>query len=296
MSMPGWYPDPAGTPGQFRYWDGSQWSSQTTSSPQSGAPQPGATPGPFGDDQRRKSRGPLILVLALVLALALGAYWLIWGRNPSGKAAQEDTHTAAPTVSAWDEKNKTPSATPSPSEPDPSNAQLVACPDVGLTSSMSTGTTLQGGGLVADKLAGWSDDSFTMNGVYDIQSQRLSITSTWVSNIGVGAVHKADGFTDPRRTAQSLMSCIATSWYYRGYTGRKDLVSEQITVSGHSGWHLRTEVHVNNQGSIQGDTCDLVIVDTGSADTLGFFFTAATIGDTKVQAVVDAARAGLRVG
>ncbi|WP_084635077.1 DUF2510 domain-containing protein [Propionicicella superfundia] len=26
MSQPGWYPDPGGAPGQFRYWDGTTWS------------------------------------------------------------------------------------------------------------------------------------------------------------------------------------------------------------------------------------------------------------------------------
>ncbi|MCL2317083.1 MAG: DUF2510 domain-containing protein [Actinomycetia bacterium] len=33
MSPPGWYPDPGGAPGRFRYWDGHQWSPQTASAP-----------------------------------------------------------------------------------------------------------------------------------------------------------------------------------------------------------------------------------------------------------------------
>lgn len=33
MSSPGWYPDPSGQPNSFRYWDGQQWSQQTTSNP-----------------------------------------------------------------------------------------------------------------------------------------------------------------------------------------------------------------------------------------------------------------------
>ena len=32
-ALPGWYPDPAGVPGRFRYWDGSQWSTVTTDDP-----------------------------------------------------------------------------------------------------------------------------------------------------------------------------------------------------------------------------------------------------------------------
>ena len=30
MSLPGWYPDPAGTPNRFRYWDGKAWSHEVT--------------------------------------------------------------------------------------------------------------------------------------------------------------------------------------------------------------------------------------------------------------------------
>ena len=46
----GWYPDPAGTAGRFRYWDGQQWSAETTDDPRhphrrAGRPGPGAVGG-----------------------------------------------------------------------------------------------------------------------------------------------------------------------------------------------------------------------------------------------------------
>jgi hypothetical protein len=44
VAQPGWYPDPAGTPNTFRYWDGQSWSETTTTDP--GAPPPGAAPPP----------------------------------------------------------------------------------------------------------------------------------------------------------------------------------------------------------------------------------------------------------
>jgi hypothetical protein len=40
MSSPGWYPDPAGQPNRFRFWDGQTWSEQTTDNPYV-APPPG---------------------------------------------------------------------------------------------------------------------------------------------------------------------------------------------------------------------------------------------------------------
>ncbi|WP_134767847.1 DUF2510 domain-containing protein [Nocardioides sp. 1609] len=52
MATPGWYPDPAGQAGKFRYWDGSAWGDDLRDNPQGAAPgssdggpgQPPATP------------------------------------------------------------------------------------------------------------------------------------------------------------------------------------------------------------------------------------------------------------
>ncbi|WP_307833211.1 DUF2510 domain-containing protein, partial [Pimelobacter simplex] len=39
----GWYPDPAGAPDTYRYWDGQAWSQMTTTQPSGGA-RPAETP------------------------------------------------------------------------------------------------------------------------------------------------------------------------------------------------------------------------------------------------------------
>lgn len=44
MTSAGWYPDPAGQPQTYRYWDGSSWSQVTTTNPYDAAP--GAVPPP----------------------------------------------------------------------------------------------------------------------------------------------------------------------------------------------------------------------------------------------------------
>ncbi|MDO9494328.1 MAG: DUF2510 domain-containing protein, partial [Nocardioides sp.] len=38
MATPGWYPDPAGQPGAFRYWDGQAWGADVTDNPHAAAP------------------------------------------------------------------------------------------------------------------------------------------------------------------------------------------------------------------------------------------------------------------
>jgi hypothetical protein len=45
VATPGWYPDPSGTPGAFRYFDGQSWSEQTSDTPYA-APPGGDVPSP----------------------------------------------------------------------------------------------------------------------------------------------------------------------------------------------------------------------------------------------------------
>jgi len=46
VTQAGWYPDPAGQPQTYRYWNGSAWSQETTSDPYGPPPAPPAAPAP----------------------------------------------------------------------------------------------------------------------------------------------------------------------------------------------------------------------------------------------------------
>ena len=46
MTQAGWYPDPAGQPQTYRYWDGTSWSQETTGDPYAPPPAPPAPPPP----------------------------------------------------------------------------------------------------------------------------------------------------------------------------------------------------------------------------------------------------------
>lgn len=306
--MPGWYPDPAGTPGQFRYWDGQSWSSQTTDDP-ARATAPGATstmPNPTtAAAPGRGGRGGLAVVLAALVALALLVWALLsMGGSSSPKLVPEDTNSASPTGPVWNEKSATPSAPGS--SPAPSNGAMVDCPTLGgMGSKGPINGQLRGGGLVATEIPGWdSSSTFTLPWTQDLSSQSKTIYSynngsgAWFSVSAVGALPKGEGFIDPKVSAEQMMSCFATSSYYSDFTGRKDLVSEAVTVSGHKGWHLRAEVTVDmpELPQVQGDVIDVVVVDTGSATTLGTYVSSATIGDDATLAQVDEARKGLQVG
>src|SRR3954471_14594801 len=102
MAMTGWYPDPGGTPGRYRYWDGSSWSDVTTGDPAD--PPPGAGP----RLARRKPYGPgsALGIGALVLVVVLVASVLIIRRT--GSADELGIAAPAATASGWDDSSPLP--------------------------------------------------------------------------------------------------------------------------------------------------------------------------------------------
>lgn len=300
MSMPGWYPDPAGTPGRFRYWDGRQWSSETTAQPSS-APVPGIGPGSGEGSGRDDRRGALMPLLVGLLVLALLVSGFLWWRNRDGGGGMvaEDTNSSTPTISSWDERSSSPTPSPSASgsdDPAPSGGAMVACPVGGGDVHPNSGSQITGGGLAFDRVEGWDDaDNFSMPWTYDMGAQTDTVYSGWFSLVSVGALSVADGFEQPKRSTQMMMSCFATSSYYLGYSGRKDLVSKAVTINGHAGWHLRSEIYVNmlNLPQVKGDTVDVIVVDLGNPASLGVFVSSYTIDDAGRQKQVEGAIATL---
>ncbi|GAA1394502.1 hypothetical protein GCM10009599_19050 [Luteococcus peritonei] len=298
--MPGWYPDPAGNPGHFRYWDGASWSQQTTTDPSSAVP--GST-APAGRE-RKGVLGLLLGGLAALLVLSL-LIWALFFREAGFTPVPEDTNSASPTGPVWNETD-TPTPTPSGStEPAPSGGSMVDCPTGGGDVVPATGDRLHGGGLSVPRIEGWDDATamlFTLPWVQNMQAQTKVIHraggTSWFSVNAVGALAVADGFEDPRTSAQQMMSCFATSGYYSGFTGRKDLSSQAVTIDGHKGWWLRSEVHVEMAAlpQVEGDVIDVVIVDTGDGESLGAYVNSGTIGDTEVLDALARSREAMTVG
>ena len=295
--MPGWYPDPSGAPGRFRFWDGAQWGRDTTADPRS-APTPTI---PSAVPNKRSDKG-WIIGLAVLLGVTLIAVvaFVIWGtRNPlGGGGATEDTNSSTPTVPGWDETS-TPTPPPPPTK---SGGTMVACP----TTRQRGSTPQQSGKLTADtlqvdRIAGWEDGGTVFNFAYDEQGQFKTIYDIgwqgWMSNIGVSLLSNKDGFVDPATAAEQVMECFTTSQYYQEFSGRTDLLSQAITVNGHPGWRIEAEIHVKSSWfPVEGDVTDVIVVDLGAdKDHLGLFTSSYTIGDTEIQPLVDAARESLTV-
>lgn len=275
MSAPGWYPDPRGEHGALRYWDGRSWTQQLTRA------------------EAPRTRAPwLWFVVAMVVIGGLVAFFVL---RPAGFAsAPEDTNSARPTGSQWNEVPPT----ESPSQPqETGSGDIVDCPqNSGDTRSEVSGDgRLHGGGLSFEAPRGWDDQPVFMPWLYDHNSTIRSITSGWMTNLSAGEVRRSEGFTDPRSTARQLMGCLASSGLYSGFTGREDLADQSFSLDGNGGWRITANVRVGNLKDIEGDVVDIIVLDLGDPDRLAVFISCATINDAKNLEEVRAATESLRV-
>ncbi len=287
MIPAGWYPDPMGEENKFRYWDGSAWSEDlSTLSEIRGGSKPSVS-----------GWLNLAIVAAILVAVALVA-WLIFGGTafqPDHPPAIEDTNSAAPTVSGWDETTKP--------TPPPSQEVLVTCPYTlnSDESSQRNDGKLRGGGLMVDKIAGWSDIDFWLTWASDVHAQKDTVATgsytEWMSNIAVGQLNAEDGFTNAQYAARQTMECLASSGYFTDFTKRVDLRSEPYKVGDYRGWRMTSEVHVSSTDlpQIEGDIVDVIVVDLGVSNKLGLYISCVTIGDTTRAKLVEDALATLKV-
>ncbi len=267
MSAPGWYPDPSGQ-GQFRYWDGHAWTSQVTG----GSSAPASPPG---------SRKPWLWFALAMVVVGVLVVVLVWKPAQLLGTAKEDQNSARPTGSQWNEQE--PTNTPTVPE-DTGKGQIIDCPQNSLDarSAIDSDGRMRGGGLSFVARKGWRAENVFMPWLYDHNSQIKTIAPGWMSNISVGLVKTSEGFTAPRQAAESLMSCMASSDLYMGFTGREDFRNQQFTLDGRSGWRITADVYVDNQGAIKGDVVDIIVLDTGRTDGFSVFISCATI-DNKVN-------------
>lgn len=319
MSLPGWYPDPAGTPNRFRYWDGRSWSSDTTDNPSAAGPTASATSATStgGRDARRRRLGPVILVLTVLLVVVVAGVFVVRGLT-ANRPIVDPGPLPSSTVSGWDDSSPTtepetlsptPSAsrtTPTPSQtrtptPTPSpTEQLRACPQGQPTTRQDhpSDGRIHGGGLSFPEAKGWQDSSgVEFSWAYDVGEQMKQAESpNWYANLAVGALFTGDGFDEPRRAAELVMQCVITSGLYPYFTGREPVWSKKVTVDGRPAWSVRAEIRVDDPKlKTRGDTVEVIVVDTGSPESLSMFIGAVDIGNRSLTATMDSTIENLRV-
>lgn len=300
MSTPGWYPDPSGAPGRFRYWDGRAWSQQTTD-------RPGGSPTGSQPPRRRRTLPLIIGAIALALVIGLVVVFVFRQLDPASRPITNDPVPTS-SESGWDDSSptatpspsKTPSPTPSPSASE-STRPLTECPlgEPHARADHPADGRVYGGGLSFPRLAGWEDDVQTsgVSWAYDVGSQSKRLEPRWFSLVAVGELRRSDGFTSPRQAAESVVQCVASSSFYSHFESATEHKAEAATIDGHAAWWIRTDIRIDDPDvEADGDTVDVIVVDTGNPETFGMFLGGVTIGDRDLLATLDSTVTGLRVG
>ena len=297
MAASGWYPDPSGVRGRFRYWDGTSWSAETTTNP--GGPPPKGTGPSNQSDEKNRGWAVALIVLAIVTVVAVVVLFFSAGIGPGHhQSVAEDTNSSTPTVSAWDE-----TSSPTPSTPPPpvtTGGVWVDCPvSTGNADTRQTGGQITSGGLSTVIPSGYSSEFFAdMSMTYDAHGLYRDIppANLFFSSVQVGRVSMADGFTDLVTTATQAMQCWSSTDHPVEGPATILIGGDAMSISGHSAWHIRWQIPYTTE-PIPGEVLDIIAVDMGAgADYIGLYWSCRPVGDyPDFEASIDQAISGLTV-
>jgi hypothetical protein len=300
---PGWYPDPAGAPGRYRFWNGRAWEAATTGRPDAAPPnQPPSPPSPTGQpggspplggshrayDPRRLAQparrgwgwwlGGLAVLVAIVVVIAVVVRTLAGaGLDDPGVPGRDPSQQSCPRVSS------SPSARP-PSGGDRVRSGLLSYPRL----PPPFGAPLA--------------DSRTPFG-HDVQSQQAEVERSpdgetiWVAWALIARLLAGDGFYGPQQGAEIVARCVVALFYDDHEIDRTDTRREAITVDEHPAYLIESHLEFSIPGiRTTGETMIVVVVDVGERGEAGLFY--GTIPDTSPQFLqpVRDALAGLQVG
>jgi hypothetical protein len=299
MAVAGWYPDPAGVPGRYRYWDGSNWSTVTSDDPRRPTPAEsrasGSTPSepsnrePPNRPARWRRRALMSGVLAVAVITVVAAAILIGnfrslGDDPLPGAAPSPSELASPTHTPT--ATQTSSATPSP-------VPLVRCPtgNPNQRARHPSDGRVYGGNLSFEARPTFEPAALEprFSFAYDVLQQTLPVSQNpaWIAQLAVGQLRASDGFVhDARNTVESFAQCVVTGRMYGPYVPtRGDIRSESLSIDGRRGWLIESEITVDRPDlALLGDHVIFIVV--GDGKDWGFFFGAVPIGNAQLDAVL----------
>jgi hypothetical protein len=267
VSVPGWYPDPAGIPNRLRYWDGRSWTTNVTDD----------APGTDGSGGGKSGKGWLwaVLIGAVAIVVAVALVWISIG----GGTAATPAETYSPTISAWNEsETPTPTPTPTPSEPSPSITEL-RCDQEGEVQDLGatvTGSRLVVGGLSMPVAPSTWDGPTSQSmitygeGAYGyttvIESHELI---TWSNTMIIGPTNFAQS-TDLETQARTIVACLAGTDVMDRYKAPSQLDIKKTKVSGHDAVQADAVYSWNDpELDTKGSLIRVVVVSTSQGP---FFF------------------------
>ena len=303
-ASPGWYPDPGGGQGLFRYWDGRAWSAATSPNPSApppsqglvggGTPQQGGQPygqsGPYGQSaygqvygsnayanyqELRKRKSPigwwiagatLLIIIIVVAVLAIRAVTGGDTGTTGGGPVGQPSQDFCP-----------PENTASPDAP-------VSHPADGRVH----------GGPVSYPMLGtpWGPPQGPPNPVpfgTDVQTQMVldqlnydGQGTNWVASILVAELQAGDGFFTPEQGAQIVVKCILGAFYGNHPIESEVKVNEKTTIGGHDAWLVESQLTFDiPRLEAKGEYLIVAVVSAGNRSGLYY----ATIPDTLPELV-----------
>lgn len=307
MAVRGWYRDPGGSPGLFRYFDGTAWTSHTTRNPSD------PLPGGRSEGGARRNRTPLIIGAAAALVVIIIAAFIIW--NPFA----DDLPTSSSSVSGWDDSSPIASPTPTPTPSDPpsrtgktprdvdtptpessTSAESVAC-DLGGPNELPPAEDdgrVHGGPLSFEQLDDWeaprSSSRFFFSHDSYVQEMVVPEELPWAASVHVGVLEPLPGEPDAAQTTQQLLQCLTTSDFYTSVdvqVTKND--TQKITIGSASATRLDARLEFEHpQLKTTGSDIRIIVVDS---DPETYYFHAVPKERDDLIKQLDAATASLTV-
>ena len=230
---PGWYPDPAGATGLYRWWDGSRWAEVTSDSAHAPPPIPVPAEAVVRDATPRAA-SPLRVATALSLGFALfisasiGLGLVIW-RDQSDTSAQRLAGGTAGQPTAGG----------------------VGTDPVGYLDERTRTATIGAASLTmpGDPYV-LSPDPMAIRGVLDLLfwasapiHARYDGQHDWSSGVLLGRVSESSGQDDLQTEGKLALHRLSTAIFDQHATQLKELSWHERTVDGQPGMQLSAQVH-----------------------------------------------------
>jgi hypothetical protein len=318
-AKPGWYPDPGGGLGLFRYWDGKAWSAATSPNPSAPPPSQGLVGAPQGGQGGQGGQQ--------------------YGQAGDQPTASQPTYGASPYGQNYGtayanyqeiEKKKSPigwwiaggalviviivvavlairavtggdtGTTGVPGQPsqDVCPAESTATPEP--NSSHPADGRVHGGPVSYPMLATpWSAPQGENRVPFgsDVQSQLVPVETdydgngaNWVAQITVGELQAGDGFFTPEQGSQIVVKCILGKFYGDNPVKSNVTVNKGTNIDGHDAWLVESKLTFDIAGlKTKGELLIVAIVSAGNRSGLYY----ASIPDTTPE-LVEPARDALK--
>lgn len=279
----GWYPDPYGAQGVYRWWDGVQWGEVTTSVPYE-PPQPvddGSGWAGF-DDVEETPPGSAPPTQAWDPSRGGEPRWDQWGRAPGqppgapygqprrprrkgplvgiivGGIAVVVAIAVLVVVFAFPGIDGEPIGGSSPTKSAPTSQPASTPTPTGQQTQPPGGQRVSARGIsyarldppwMANPEAKYPEFSDHAGQVRVTQPNPPGSAGSWVANVTVGELSDKFEYSGPKdlKSTTSALSRSVQQTYYAGMKlGRKDLGQHKVTVSGHPGYQMRFHLTFKN--------------------------------------------------